>query len=96
MSAQIIPATADGFVAMNGPCMAPTLAHGEWVRIDPSVTAFTGEGVYLVAFDRTGSVPQLKRLAYRDGVLTVVSDNPAFPPFPAPDNLLIGGKQATN
>jgi phage repressor protein C with HTH and peptisase S24 domain len=81
-----------GYVRMKGPAMRPTIAPGEWVMIYPNVTSFDGEGIYLTAFDGPRPVPQLKRLRYSDGVLMVVSDDPMYEPFPAGDNLLIGGK----
>lgn len=83
---------APGYVRMTGPSMRPTIAPGDWVQVDPNVTSFAGEGIYLVAFDGPRPVPQLKRLKYHDGVLVVVSDDPVYPPFPASGNLLIGGK----
>ena len=83
-----------GYVRMSGPSMSPTIRPGEWVAIDPDVTQFAGEGIYLVAFERPGSVPvpQMKRLKVVEGMLMVVSDDALYPPFPAGDGLVIGGK----
>lgn len=85
-----------GYFRMSGAAMVPTIRPGEWVAIDPNVTRFAGEGIYLVAFDGPRPVPQLKRLKVVDGVLMVLSDDPTFPPFPAGEKLVVGGKMQGN
>ena len=80
--------------------MAPTIAPGQWVEVDPNVIAFEGPGVYLTAWRSftpqpwyPRQVPQIRRLDYIDGVLHSVSDNPNYPPFEVSvDGVIIGGK----
>lgn len=85
---------------MKGDSMSPTIERGEWVEIDPSVTKFQGPGIYLTDFAEFEPkpchphlVPQFRRLAYINGELHSVSDNPSYPPFKVNiEDLLIGGK----
>lgn len=78
-----------GWVQMKGDSMQPTINPGEWAEVDPNVTTFNGDGIYLVD---TGNCAQIKRLKMRKGRLIVVSDNPFYPPWEARDGLAIGGK----
>lgn len=76
-------------VTGRGDSMAPTILPGDVVLVDTGCDAFDGDGIYLV---NSGHGQQIKRLQDRAGSVYVVSDNPAYAPFPTTDATTIGGK----
>lgn len=76
-------------VTGRGDSMLPTIKPGDVVLVDTGCDVFDGDGLYLI---NTGHGQQIKRLQDRGAVVYVVSDNPAYESFPAPDETTIGGK----
>lgn len=73
----------------NGDSMQPVIQPGDVVVVDTGITAFDGDGIYLI---NMGNGQQIKRLLDR-GVIHVASDNKSYgDPFPLPVGTLIGGK----
>ncbi|WP_242890156.1 LexA family transcriptional regulator [Stenotrophomonas maltophilia] len=73
----------------NGDSMQPVIQPGDAVVVDTGITAFDGDGIYLI---NMGNGQQIKRLLDR-GVIHVASDNKNYgDPFPIPEGTLIGGK----
>lgn len=69
--------------------MQPVIQPGDAVVVDTGITAFDGDGIYLI---NMGNGQQIKRLLDR-GVIHVASDNKNYgDPFPIPEGTLIGGK----
>lgn len=64
-------------VQVAGECMEPTIAAGDWVRVDPAVTPTVGSVVVL----RQNGELTLKRLRRQNGKWLLVPDNPAYPPL---------------
>jgi len=94
------PAIGPAYVQQKGDPLSPKIQPGQWVEIDPNVTAFNGPGIYLtdwVSFEPSRlcprRVPQLRNLDYIGGVLHSVALNPSYPPFAVDlSDVLIGGK----
>lgn len=63
------------FVTISGDSMLPTLHEGDRVLVDMSQKSVTNEGLYLL---QSEDGLMAKRLAERQGELSVVSDNPEF------------------
>lgn len=76
-------------VTGRGDSMTPTIQPGESLLVDTGVTAFDGDGIYLI---NAGNGHQVKRLQDRGDAIHVVSDNAAYPAFPLPRGALVGGK----
>lgn len=76
-------------VTGRGDSMLPTIKPGDVVLVDTGCDVFDGDGLYLI---NTGHGQQIKRLQDRGAAVYVVSDNPAYESFPAPDETTIGGK----
>lgn len=95
-----MPALGTAYVQQKGDSLAPRIQPGEWVEIDPNVTAFNGPGIYLTdwadfepAPNYPRRVPQLRNLDYIGGVLHSVGLNPHYPAFALDISaVLIGGK----
>lgn len=76
----------------RGDSMIPTIMPGESLLVDTGVSAFDGDGIYLV---NLGSGQQIKRLVDHGGAegIYVHSDNTAvYQPRPLPKEHVIGGK----
>lgn len=76
----------------RGDSMMPTIMPGESLLVDTGVSAFDGDGIYLV---NLGSGQQIKRLVDHGGAegIYVHSDNTAvYQPRPLPKEHVIGGK----
>jgi len=85
---------APGRIALitgRGPSMRPRIDHGDVVMVDTTVTAFDGDGVYVI---NVGGETQIKMLQMRGDGLYVVSANPDYPAYPVKegDGLHIGGR----
>ncbi len=76
----------------RGDSLPGVLESGEVAWVDTSITHFDGDGVYLI---NTGHGAQFKILQARDQ-LYVVSTNKAYPDFPAPEEMIIGGRVLVN
>lgn len=77
-------------VTGHGNSMIPAIRPGDVVIVDTGCTSFDGDGIYLI---NTGHGQQIKGLQDRGDAVYVVSANTdIFPPFPAPDGTVIGGK----
>ena len=95
-----MPVIGPAYVQQKGDSLAPKIQPGQWVEIDPNVTAFNGPGIYLTDWSDfkpkphcPRRVPQLRNLDYIDGALHSVPANSWYPPFKvALSDLLIGGK----
>ncbi len=73
----------------NGDSMQPVIQPGDAVVVDTAITAFDGDGIYLI---NMGNGQQIKRLVDR-GVIHVASENKSYgDPFPIPEGTVIGGK----
>lgn len=94
------PKQPNARIQQRSDSMEPTIELGDWVDIDPNVTAYAGPGMYLTAWRNfepkphyPRQVPQLRRLALVGGDLHVTFDNPVYPSFKVnAANVLIGGK----
>lgn len=76
-------------ISGNGDSMMPTIQPGDAVVVDTGITAFDGDGIYLI---NMGNGQQIKRLIDR-GVIHVASENKSYgDPFPIPEGTIIGGK----
>ncbi len=76
----------------RGDSMMPTIMPGDSLLVDTGVSAFDGDGIYLV---NLGSGQQIKRLVDHGGAegIYVHSDNTAvYQPRPLPKEHVIGGK----
>jgi phage repressor protein C with HTH and peptisase S24 domain len=77
-------------VTGRGDSMIPVIQPGESLIVDTGVTAFEGDGIYLI---NTGGGQQIKALQHRGDAVYVVSANVAlYPAFPLPRGSIIGGK----
>ncbi|MGV8959223.1 MAG: S24 family peptidase [Stenotrophomonas sp.] len=77
-------------VTGRGDSMIPIIQPGESLMVDTGVTAFDGDGIYLI---NTGNGQQVKGLQDRGDAVYVVSANAVlYPAFPLPRGTLIGGK----
>ncbi|MGN7766897.1 LexA family transcriptional regulator [Stenotrophomonas sp. 22692] len=77
-------------VTGRGDSMIPVINPGESLMVDTGVTAFDGDGIYLL---NTGNGQQVKALQDRGDAVYVVSANAGlYPAFPMPPNTVIGGK----
>lgn len=73
----------------RGESMVPKIMPGDTLIVDTGITAYQGDGIYLV---NSGHGQQIKQLQDRGDALYVCSVNPDYPAFPAPRSLVIGGK----
>jgi phage repressor protein C with HTH and peptisase S24 domain len=70
--------------------MIPVIQPGEALIVDTGVTAFDGDGIYLI---NTGNGQQIKALQDRgDSVYVVSANSGLYPAFPLPTQSVIGGK----
>lgn len=77
-------------VTGKGDSMLPVIQPGETLLVDTGITAYDGDGLYLV---NTGGGQQVKGLQHRGDAVYVVSANTAlYPAFPVPRGAVIGGK----
>ncbi len=77
-------------VTGRGDSMIPIIQPGESLMVDTGVTAFDGDGIYLI---NTGNGQQVKGLQDRGEAIYIVSANSAlYPAFPLPRSSVIGGK----
>lgn len=77
-------------VTGRGDSMIPIIQPGESLMVDTGVTAFDGDGIYLI---NTGNGQQVKGLQDRGDAIYVVSANSAlYPAFALPRSTVIGGK----
>ena len=77
-------------VTGRGDSMVPVIQPGESLIVDTGITAFDGDGIYLL---NTGGGQQIKALQHRGDAVYVVSANAAlYPAFPLPFDAVIGGK----
>lgn len=77
-------------VTGRGDSMIPIIQPGETLMVDTGITAFDGDGIYLI---NTGNGHQVKGLQDRGDAIYVVSANTTlYPSFPLPGTSLIGGK----
>ncbi|MBH1626021.1 helix-turn-helix transcriptional regulator [Stenotrophomonas maltophilia] len=77
-------------VTGRGDSMIPIINPGESLMVDTGVTAYDGDGIYLL---NTGNGQQVKALQDRGDAVYVVSANAAlYPAFAMPRNTVIGGK----
>lgn len=77
-------------VTGRGDSMIPIIQPGESLMVDTGVTAFDGDGIYLI---NTGNGQQVKGLQDRGDSIYVVSANAAlYPAFALPKATVIGGK----
>lgn len=77
-------------VTGRGDSMIPVIQPGEALIVDTGVTAFDGDGIYLI---NTGNGQQIKALQDRGDAVYVVSANAAlYPAFPLPATTVVGGK----
>ncbi len=75
-------------VMATGDSMTPTIADGDEMLVDHADCTVPAKGA-IFAIRRAGLV-LVKRLVRQHGALSVVSDNPAYPPFDAADVEIIG------
>ncbi|MBN5070477.1 MULTISPECIES: helix-turn-helix transcriptional regulator [Stenotrophomonas] len=73
----------------RGPSMAPIINNGDVVMVDTAVDYFDGDAIYVI---NIGGETQIKGLQRRSDGVYIVSANPLFPPYAAPDDLFIAGK----
>ncbi len=73
----------------RGPSMAPIINNGDVVMVDTAVDYFDGDAIYVI---NIGGETQIKGLQRRTDGVYIVSANPLFPPYAAPDDLFIAGK----
>lgn len=83
------PAGRLRIITGRGESMAPKIMPGDTLIVDTGITAYQGDGIYLV---NSGHGQQIKLLQDRGDALYVCSVNPDYPAFPAPRSLVIGGK----
>ncbi|NJB80329.1 S24 family peptidase [Xanthomonas arboricola] len=77
-------------VTGRGDSMIPIIQPGESLIVDTGVTAFDGDGIYLI---NTGNGQQIKGLQDRGDAIYVVSANAAlYPAFALPRGAIVGGK----
>lgn len=77
-------------VTGRGDSMIPVIQPGEALIVDTGVTAFDGDGIYLI---NTGAGQQVKALQDRgDGVYVVSANASLYPAFPLPKGAIVGGK----
>ncbi|MBB5860214.1 S24 family peptidase [Xanthomonas arboricola] len=77
-------------VTGRGDSMIPVIQPGESLMVDTGVTAFDGDGIYLI---NTGNGQQIKGLQDRGDAIYVVSANATlYPAFPMPRGAIVGGK----
>lgn len=77
-------------VTGRGDSMVPVILPGESLMVDTGVTAFDGDGVYLI---NIGGGHQVKGLQHRGDAIYVVSANTAlYPAFPLPAETTVAGK----
>lgn len=62
-----------------GSSMTPTLTDGELIFVDRRYDRVIGEGIYVLRFENALLVKRIQ--VQPGGVLQIISDNPAFPPF---------------
>lgn len=80
-------------ITVQGDSMAPTLLDGDLIFVDHQVTDWR-DGIYVFQMDGDLLIKRLQRLP--GGTVSVISDNPKFPPFtvdlnnPACDLTVIG------
>ena len=80
-------------ITVQGDSMAPTLLDGDLIFVDHQVTDWR-DGIYVFQMDEDLLIKRLQRLP--GGTVSVISDNPKFPPFivdlnsPACDLKVIG------
>jgi len=80
-------------VSSSGDSMTPTIESRALVLVDTNQTALKGDGIYCL---RVGDDLFIKRIMRNlDGTLTMISDNPAYPPSTVdradlPDTAIIG------
>ena len=75
-----------------GDSMRPIIEPGETLLMDSGVTTFQADGIYWIALGDRDDGHQIKMLQERGDGLWVISANPAYPPFPFPENGRIGGR----
>lgn len=73
----------------RGPSMAPIINNGDVVMVDTAVDYFDGDAIYVI---NIGGETQIKGLQRRTDGVYIVSANPLFPPYMAPEDLFIAGK----
>jgi phage repressor protein C with HTH and peptisase S24 domain len=73
----------------RGPSMTPVINNGDVVMVDTTVDFFDGDAIYVINVCGETQIKGLQRRA--DGIY-IVSANPLFPPYLAPDDLFIAGK----
>lgn len=66
-------------VSVQGDSMAPTIPDGAMVLIDARETSVSATGIYAFTFDGEAFVKRLVA-APQGKTITLISDNPAFPP----------------
>lgn len=65
-------------ITVQGDSMAPTLLDGDLIFVDHQVTDWR-DGIYVFQMDEDLLIKRLQRLP--GGTVSVISDNPKFPPF---------------
>jgi phage repressor protein C with HTH and peptisase S24 domain len=83
------PAGRLRIITGRGESMAPKIMPGDTLIVDTGITAYQGDGIYLI---NSGHGQQIKQLQDRGDALYVCSVNPDYPAFPAPRSLVIGGR----
>lgn len=73
----------------RGPSMAPVINNGDVVMVDTAIDYYDGDAIYVISI---GGETQIKGLQRRADGVYIVSANPLFPPYAAPDDLHIAGK----
>lgn len=73
----------------RGPSMAPIINNGDVVMVDTAVDYYDGDAIYVI---NVAGETQIKGLQRRADGIYIVSANPLFPPYLAPDDLFIAGK----
>lgn len=75
-------------IMARGDSMAPTIVDGDEMLVDRGDRTVTARGgIYVI---RLAEGLMVKRLTRADGAMVVLSDNPAFIPFTAPEIDIIG------
>lgn len=80
-------------LGVDGDSMEPTLRPGDTVLVDTGVQRPRDDGIYVVRFDGTLLVKRL-RIDPARRLVTILSDNPAYPPIDAvaPNEITIAGR----
>jgi phage repressor protein C with HTH and peptisase S24 domain len=92
-SVTLAPASELAIIQVDGDSMWDTLHHGDHVLIDRTQNRFTRDGIYALEM---GEGLQIKRVSIHPTtrLLTVKSDNDAYPKWPDinPDDVLFAGR----